>query len=67
MTGTQARRVRPGALHVWSGDVLVCLTATWDQATHPLFLARMRAPWRGWPIVLLEERGAPHTAAVRRQ
>lgn len=30
--------------------------------THQYFLEQIRAHWRGWHIVLLEDRGSPHTA-----
>ena len=65
--GTHARRVLHGALHMQSGDVLLCSTETWDHTTHQVFLHMIRAPWRGWQIVLLEDRGAPHTAAASRR
>jgi hypothetical protein len=65
--GTHARRVLHGALNIRSGDVLLCITETWDQATHHAFLRMIRAHWRGWQIVLFEDRGAPHTAAAIRR
>jgi transposase len=33
-----------------------------EQAVHQLFLEMIRAHWRGWHIVLFEDRGSPHTA-----
>jgi hypothetical protein len=33
------------------------------QETHQSFLQLIRAYWRGWNIVLFEDRGSPHTAA----
>lgn len=65
--GTHARRVLHGVLNIRSGDVLLLITETWDQATHHAFLAMIRAHWRGWQIVLFEDRGAPHTAAASRR
>jgi transposase len=67
ITGHHARRVLHGALNIRSGDVLLFVTETWDQATHQAFLAMMRAHWRGWHIVLFEDRGSPHTAAASRR
>lgn len=67
ITGTHARRVLHGALNIRSGDVLLFVTETWDHATHQAFLTLMRAHWRGWHIVLFEDRGSPHTAAASRR
>jgi len=67
ITGTHARRVLHGALNIQSGDVLLFITETWDHATHQAFLAMIRAHWRGWHIVLFEDRGSPHTAAASRR
>lgn len=47
--------------------MLLLLTETWDQATQHAFLRMIRAHWRGWQIVLFEDRGAPHTAAASRR
>jgi transposase len=47
--------------------VLVFVTETWDYATHQAFLAMMRSHWRGWHIVLFEDRGSSHTAAASRR
>ena len=65
--GTHARRVLHGALNVQSGDVLLFITETWDHTTHQAFLRMIRAHWRGWQIVLFEDRGAPHTATASRR
>lgn len=65
--GTHARRVLHGVLNIRSGAVLLLVTETWDQATHQAFLRMIRAHWRGWQIVLFEDRGAPHTAAASRR
>ena len=34
----------------------------WIQETHQAFLQMIRAYWRGWRIVLFEDRGSPQTA-----
>jgi transposase len=62
LTGNRGKRVRQGALNIWSGAVLVLITTEWVQETHPYFLSMMRTYWRGWQIVLFEDRGSPHTA-----
>ena len=62
VTGNHARRVLHGVLNVESGAVLLLITNEWDQDTHQAFLRMIRAHWRGWRIVLFEDRGSPHTA-----
>jgi transposase len=66
-TGTHARRVLHGARNIRRGAGLLCVTETWDHATQQAFLAMIRAHWRGWHILLFEERGSPHTAAASRR
>lgn len=63
ITGTQARRVRPGVLNVGSGESLWLLTAEWVQETHQAFLAMLRSHGRGWHLVRFEDRGSPPLAA----
>ena len=62
ITGSHARRILHGALNIRSGDVLLLITAEWCQDTHQVFLQMVRSHWRGWHIVLFEDRGSPHTA-----
>jgi transposase len=38
------------------------ITHEWVQETHQYFLRMIRTHWRGWHIVLFEDRGSPHTA-----
>jgi transposase len=66
ITGTHARRVLHGALNVGSGELLLLITDEWVQETHQAFLAMIRAHWRGWNIVLFEDRGSPHVAGQSR-
>jgi transposase len=61
-TGTRAKRILHGVLNVTTGDLLLLITEVWDEVTHQYFLAMIRAHWRGWRIVLFEDRGTPHTA-----
>ena len=60
--GTRAKRVLHGVLNVNSGELLLLITDVWVQETHQALLQMMRAHWRGWHIVLFEDRGSPHTA-----
>lgn len=62
ITGNHAKRILHGALNVWSGEVLMLITDIWTQDTHQAFLQMIRRHWRGWHILLFEDRGSPHTA-----
>lgn len=62
ITGNRAKRILHGALNVWSGDTLLLITDAWVQETHQFFLSMIRSHWRGWHIVLFEDRGSPHIA-----
>jgi transposase len=62
ISGNRAKRILHGAINVRSGDVLLLITHEWVQETHQAFLTMIRAHWRGWNIVLFEDRGSPHTA-----
>jgi transposase len=67
ITGNHARRVLHGALNIRSGDILLLITDEWVQETHQVFLRMLSAHWRGWHIVLFEDRGSPHTADESRE
>jgi transposase len=43
------------------------ITEEWVQETPQAFLAMVRSHWRGWDIVLFEDRGSPHLAETRLQ
>jgi transposase len=62
ITGNHARRILHGVINIRSGAVLLLITDEWVQETHQAFLAMIRSHWRGWQIVLFEDRGTPHTA-----
>lgn len=67
ITGNRDKRILHGVLNVNSGAVLLLITEEWTADTHMLFLQMIRSYWRGWRIVLLEDRGAPHTAEESRE
>jgi transposase len=62
VTGNRAKRILHGAINVKTGDLLLLITEVWDALTHQYFLEMIRAHWRGWQIILFEDRGTPHTA-----
>lgn len=62
ITGTRTKRILHGVLNITTGDLLMLITEVWDEVTHQYFLEMIRAHWRGWQIVLFEDRGTPHTA-----
>ena len=64
ITGGHAKCVLHGALNIGSGDVVLASRAVWTQETHQAFLQIIRSHWRGWHIVLFEDRGSPHTATA---
>ena len=67
ISGSHARRVLHGVMNIASGETLLLITDEWDQQTHQCFLRMIRSHWRGWRIVLFEDRGSPHTAEDSRQ
>jgi transposase len=62
ITGNRRKRILHGVLNIGSGEVLLLITDEWAQAAHQCFLSMIRAHWRGWQIVVVEDRGSPHTA-----
>jgi hypothetical protein len=61
-SGTRRKRILHGVLNIRSGAGLLLISDEWVQETQQYFLAMLRAQWRGWRIVLFEDRGSPHTA-----
>lgn len=66
ITGNRTKRILHGTLNVESGDLLLLLTHEWVQETHQAFLQMIHTHWRGWNIVIFEDRGTPHTAESSR-
>jgi len=62
ITGYRAKRILHGAINIVSGDVILLITAEWVAESHQAFLQMVRAHWRGWHLILFEDRGTPHTA-----
>ena len=62
ITGHRAKRILHGAINVRTGDVAALITKAWTQEEHQDFLSVIRSHWRGWNIVLFEDRASQHTA-----
>lgn len=62
ITGNRSKRILHGAINIHSGDVVLFISEEWVQETHQHFLKMIRSHWRGWNIVLFEDRGTPHKA-----
>jgi hypothetical protein len=62
ITGNRAKRVVHGTINVQSGDVLLLITAEWTKETHQAHLAMIRGHWRGWNVVLFEDKASQHKA-----
>jgi transposase len=62
ITGSRTNRVIHGVINIHTGDILLLITDVWNEETHRYFLKMIRSHWRGWKIVLFEDRGSPHRA-----
>jgi transposase len=67
ITGNRAKRILHGAMNIATGDTALAITHAWNAETHQAFLRLVRSHWRGWRIVLFEDKGPPHTAHASRQ
>lgn len=65
ITGNRSKRIIQGALNIRSGDLLLLITEVWDEVTHQYFLGMIRFHWRGWHIIVFEDRGSPPGWASR--
>jgi len=62
ITGNRSKRIIHGVINIITGELLLLITTDWDALTHQYFLEMIRSHWRGWRIILFEDRGSPHTA-----
>jgi transposase len=62
ITGNRSKRILHGAINVRSGDVSLLITEEWVNEAHQAFLSMIRSHWRGWNIVLFEDRASQHTS-----
>lgn len=67
ITGNRRKRIIHGVINIKTGDVELLITKLWIQETHQDFLQLIRSHWRGWNIILFEDRGAPHTSEDSRE
>jgi hypothetical protein len=67
ITGNRSKRILHGAIDVRTGDVSRLITQQWTQEMHPGFLSMIGSRWRGWDIVLSEDRAGQHTAPDSRE
>ena len=66
ITGGHVRRILHGAINVGTGDVAAMITREWTQEEHQDFLSVIRSHWRGWNVVLFQDRASQHTAPLSR-
>jgi hypothetical protein len=62
ITGNRAKRILHGTINVHSGDVLLGISTAWTKETHQGYLSMIRGHWRGWNIILFEDKASQHTA-----
>jgi DDE superfamily endonuclease len=67
ITGNRSKRILHGAINVRSGETVLLITEEWVNPTHQMFLSMIRSHWRGWNIVLFEDRASQHTSPESRQ
>ncbi|MGB2610077.1 MAG: transposase [Isosphaeraceae bacterium] len=63
ITGNRAKRILHGAINVRTGDLALLITEAWTNETHRAFLELVRSHWRGWNIVLFEDRASQHKSS----
>lgn len=67
ISGKRGRRILHGAINVKTGDVVLFVTKEWKQGESQDFLRLIRSHWRGWNIILFEDRAGQHTAPKSQQ
>jgi len=64
ITGKKARRILHGAINIHTGEVLLVITKVWQQWDSQGFLGLIRRHWRGWNLILFQDRASQHTAPL---
>jgi transposase len=67
ISGNPSKRFLHGALNIQRGDVLLWHRSKWTQVEPQTFLHMVRSHWRGWQMVLFEDRATPHQAAASQE
>jgi hypothetical protein len=62
ITGNRSKRILHGAINIKTGDIALLITKEWTKPEHQGFLSMIRSQWRGWNIVLFEDRAGQHTS-----
>jgi hypothetical protein len=62
ISGKRGRRILHGAINVKTGHVVLSVTKQWKQGESQDFLRLLRRHWRGWNIILFQDRAGQHTA-----
>jgi transposase len=62
VTGNHDRRIIHAVMNIKTGELCLLITKEWEAVTHQYFLGMIRSHWRGWHLILFEDRGSPHTA-----
>lgn len=62
LSGSHERCILHGTMNVLTGDTFLDVTDEWNQWTHQVHLSGVRSHWRGWQIVLFEDRASQHRA-----
>jgi transposase len=66
ITGNRAKRILHGAINVRTGAVEMLITEHWTKETHQAFLTMIRSRWRGWNLVIFEDRASQHKSPESR-
>jgi transposase len=62
ITGNRAKRILHGTINIGTGAVVLLITEEWTQETPQAHLSMVRVHWRGWQIVLFEDKASQHKA-----
>lgn len=62
ITGDRSKRILHGAINIQTGGISLLITKEWAKMEHQGFLSVIRSHWRGWNIVLFEDRASQHTS-----
>ncbi len=62
ISGNREKRILHGAINIHSGAIALFISEYFNQEAHRVFLKIIRNTWRGWNIVIFEDRATPHKA-----